>query len=272
MHKKLLPVAVLFVLLPIAGISFSQTLVRGPYLQMGSQTAITIRWKTNTFSDSKLEVGEEFGRYTITLTDDNPKQEHIMRVTGLLPDKKYFYRIGTRSKLLDGTEQNFFVTAPEQNAKRKMRFTFFGDCGRSDITYQDENLANYMNYLQTNAIEAPVALLLFGENAYGSGSEFQYNSKFFGVYGATILKNHKLYPAPGNHDYANDELMRTSRTIPYYSIFTTPQLGECGGAPSHKPNHYSFDIGNIHFLSLDSWGIEADHTEMGSEGKTSLKD
>ena len=272
MHKKLLQVAILFAFLPIAVVSFSQTLVRGPYLQMGNQTAITIRWKTNTFSDSKLDVGEEFGNYTITLTDEGLVQEHIMRVTGLQPDKKYFYRVGTKSKLLEGSEQNFFITAPEQNTKRKMRFTFFGDCGRGDVTYQDENLANYLNYLKTNAIEAPDALLLLGDNAYATGSEFQYNTKFFGVYGPTILKNHKLYPAPGNHDYANDELMRTSRTIPYYSIFTTPQMGECGGIASYKPNHYSFDIGNVHFLSLDSWGIEYDHTEMGSEGKTALKD
>lgn len=272
MHKKFLKVAILIALLPFGGHSFSQSLVRGPYLQMGSQTAITIRWKTNTLSDSKLEVGEEFGRYTMTLTDGNLKQEHIMRVAGLQADKKYFYRVGTMSKLLQGSEQNFFVTAPEPDAKRKMRFTFFGDCGRGDSTYQDENLANYLNFLQTNAIEAPDALLLLGDNAYASGSEFQYNTKFFGVYGATILKNHKLYPAPGNHDYANTDFLRISRKMPYYSIFTTPQLGECGGVPSHKPNHYSFDIGNIHFLSLDSWGIEADLTEMGSEGKTDLKD
>ncbi len=35
-----------------------------------------------------------------------------------------------------------------------------------------------------------------------------------------------------------------------------PTEGEAGGVPSHTQAFYSFDIGNIHFLSLDSYGKE----------------
>jgi len=35
-----------------------------------------------------------------------------------------------------------------------------------------------------------------------------------------------------------------------------PVDGEAGGAPSHNQAFYSFDLGNIHFLSLDSYGLE----------------
>ena len=38
------------------------------------------------------------------------------------------------------------------------------------------------------------------------------------------------------------------------SIFTMPVDGEAGGVASHNPAFYSFDLGNIHFLSLDSYG------------------
>ena len=33
-----------------------------------------------------------------------------------------------------------------------------------------------------------------------------------------------------------------------------PESGESGGVPSHTAEYYSFDIGNIHFLALDSYG------------------
>ncbi len=41
-----------------------------------------------------------------------------------------------------------------------------------------------------------------------------------------------------------------------------PVDGEAGGIASHHPAFYSFDLGNIHFLSLDSYGIEEDQYRM----------
>ena len=147
----------------------------------------------------------------------------------------------------------------------------FGDCGRGNSTYQDENLTNYRNYLSTNSIDAPDAWILLGDNAYSSGTDAEYTSNFFGIYGGNILKNHKLYPAPGNHDYGNTSANKYSRSMPYHTIFTVPKSGECGGVASNKQNFYSYDIGNIHFLSLDSYGTEVDATDMLTSGTSTLK-
>ena len=57
----------------------------------------------------------------------------------------------------------------------------------------------------------------------------------------------------------------------YHNSFTVPQSGESGGVASNKQNFYSFDIGNIHFLSLDSYGTESDGTSIETAGGSALK-
>jgi 3',5'-cyclic AMP phosphodiesterase CpdA len=47
-----------------------------------------------------------------------------------------------------------------------------------------------------------------------------------------------------------------NHTTAYYQNFTMPTRGEAGGFPSGTESFYSFDLGNIHFLSLDSYGLE----------------
>ncbi|RDC61838.1 hypothetical protein AHMF7616_00427 [Adhaeribacter pallidiroseus] len=40
----------------------------------------------------------------------------------------------------------------------------------------------------------------------------------------------------------------------YFQQFTMPQKGEAGGVASNSQAYYSFDLGNVHFISLDSYG------------------
>lgn len=249
------------------------SLTRGPYLQVASETAITFRWRTNTACFGRVRVGPSNGNYTTATVDETcPTTEHIVRVTGLSADTKYFYQISaTDGTIFQGDANNFFTTNPPANTTRKIRITAFGDCGRNSATYQDNNLTNYLSYLSTNGIDAPDAWILMGDNAYTSGSDAEYTSNFFNIYGSTILKNHKLFPSPGNHDYGNSSANKTSRSMPYHTNFSVPQNGESGGVASNKQNYYSYDIGNIHFLSLDSYGTESDGTNMETAGGSALK-
>jgi hypothetical protein len=251
--------------------AFSAALSRGPYLQSGSQDGITIRWRTSSAQNSKVEVGTVYGTYPIVVNDASSVTEHIVRVTGLSTDTKYYYRIGnsTASQLPDANQ--FFTTLPAANTTRKIRVIAFGDCGRGNVAYQDENLANYLDYLSTNSIDAADAWLLLGDNAYNSGTDAEFTANFFGIYGSNMLKNHKLYPAPGNHDYGNSAANKALRNMAYHNSFTVPQSGESGGVASNKQNFYSFDIGNIHFLSLDSYGTESDGTSIETAGGSALK-
>ncbi len=233
------------------------TLTRSPYLQRGSQTEITIRWRTNIPTDSRVELGASVGNYTITVDSTTLISEHIVRVTGLTPDTKYFYRVGSTTQSLQGAADNFFTTAPTAGS-RKVRIAAFGDCGRNENNFQANTLTRYRNYLSANGIDAADAWVLLGDNAYNSGTESEFNTSFFNIYGPNILKNHKLYPAPGNHDYYADANGQANKNVPYYSLFTMPTNAEAGGVASNTKAFYSFEIGDIHFLSLDSYGTEVE--------------
>ena len=231
-------------------------LTRGPYLQMGNQTAVTLRWRTDVATDSKIEVGTVYGTYTLSATNATSTTEHEVRITGLLADTKYYYRFGSSTQVLQNATDNYFLTVPAATTTRKVRIAAFGDCGQNSLNHQSGTLTAYRNYLTNNNLEAADAWLLLGDNAYNAGTETEYASNFFNPYGSSVLKNHKLYPVPGNHDYANNSSNQASHNVPYFSIFTLPANAECGGVASGNERYYSYDIGDVHFLALDSYGLE----------------
>lgn len=228
-------------------------LTRGPYLQMGNQTAVTLRWRTSDATNTIFEVGTVYGNYSKKVNNTRPVTEHEIRITGLLPDTKYYYRFGSSKKILQADRDNFFITAPLPNTKRKIRIAAFGDCGRNSNSYQSGALSSYINYTGNNPAEV---LLLLGDNAYNKGTDSEYQANYFNVYSSNILKHHVLFPSPGNHDYANADERQKDHKIPYYSIFTTPSMAQCGGVASGTEAYYSWDWGIVHFLSLDSYGEE----------------
>ncbi|OQP59556.1 hypothetical protein A3860_37215 [Niastella vici] len=232
------------------------SLTRGPYLQMGNQTAVTLRWRTNTATNSRIEVGTVFGTYNLSATNSTSTTEHEVRITGLAADTRYYYRFGSSTQILQSASDNYFITVPPPTTTRKLRIAAFGDCGKNSLNHQVNTLAAYRNYLAKNNLEAADAWLLLGDNAYENGTDGEFTSNYFNAYGNTILKNHKLYPAPGNHDYANSSSNQASHNVPYFSIFTLPANAECGGVASGNERYYSYDIGNVHFLALDSYGKE----------------
>ena len=226
-------------------------LTRGPYMNMGNQTAVTLRWRTDIATNSRVELGTVHGTYPIVFNDAVSSTEHEIRVTGLNPDTKYFYRFGSSTQALQAGTDNYFVTAPPGNTTRKLRFAVFGDCGRNDNGYQNQTLSAYQNYLGSNAGEI---MILLGDNAYTNGTDAEYQSGFFAPYQSSILKNHIIMPAPGNHDYYSTN--QASRTGAYYQNFNMPTAAECGGVASGTEAFYSWDRGDVHFISLDSYGTE----------------
>jgi acid phosphatase type 7 len=252
--------AVLFLL--AAGITlksqqaYAQTVTRGPYLQMGGQTSITIRWRTSVPSDSRVEIGTSFGTYPMVKNDAAVTTNHVVNITGLTADTKYFYRVGSGSAMFTPDATMFFTTLPLPNTTRKIRIAAFGDCGRNDNSFQTQTLARYTSYLASNSIDAPDAWILLGDNAYNIGSDVEFTSGFFTPYTSSILKNHKLYPSPGNHDYALSVARQIDHNVPYFDIFTVPTAGQLGGTSSGTEAYYSFDIGDVHFMALDSYGLE----------------
>ena len=52
----------------------------------------------------------------------------------------------------------------------------------------------------------------------------------------------------GNHDALTGPI----NAHPYHTMFSLPTAGEAGGVASGTENYYSFNYGNVHFISLDS--------------------
>jgi acid phosphatase type 7 len=231
-------------------------LTRGPYLQMGKQDSISIRWRTDIATDTKVSWGSAFGAYPFSHSDATLTTEHELRIGTLLPDTKYFYTIGGTAFTLQADNTNYFLTAPPDVPNRKLRFIAVGDCGNAS-TNQINVKNTYLNYIGTNNTDA---MILLGDNAYSFGTDAEYQAEFFDIYKDDLLKNIKLYPAPGNHDYGNTQANANVRNNAYYNNFTMPTAGQIGGLPSGTEAYYSFNIGNVHFIALDSYGKENANT------------
>jgi acid phosphatase type 7 len=228
------------------------TIVRGPYLQQTSQTSTYICWKTDSLTITKISYGTSKQNLSSVFYDNTLIKNHFAHITGLLANTKYFYTINI-TNFINCPDTFYFYTTPANNTSQRMRFMALGDCGSG---YPEQyNLKKAINYYNQSHLDG---ILLLGDNAYENGLETEYQNKFFDVLKTDFFFPYTcIYPAPGNHDYANNTALAQNHSIPYYDIFKTPQLGELGGLASNHKEFYSFNYGNIHFISLDSYGIES---------------
>jgi hypothetical protein len=231
-------------------------LIRGPYLQVASSTGIMVRWRTDVSARSKVSYGTVPGKLDQSVVDNTILTEHKVRLTGLKPLTKYYYAIGGLKDTLQGNADNYFTTLPEPGKTGHYTVAVLGDCGDNSIN-QRHVKEQMLKYIGKNDINA---WLLLGDNAYQDGTDSEYQSKFFNIYKDDLLKKYALFPTPGNHDYHDSDYtaVRAQETheTAYFQNFSMPTEGESGGTPSHNQAFYSFDVGNIHFISLDSYGKE----------------
>ena len=241
-------------------------LIRGPYLQVATQNSIIIRWRTDQPDVSFIRYGTERGKLDLLAGNGTRTSEHIVTLNGLSPRTKYYYLVEGFRDTLQWDDNNYFVTLPLTGSEDKYRIGVFGDCGTNSVNQLSTRDA-FEKYVGNNVVNA---WILLGDNAYSFGKDVEYQSNFFNVYKDRLLKNSPLFPAPGNHDYQDEPyasvVAQRSLEIAYYNNFTMPTKGESGGVPSNTSAYYSFDIGNIHFLSLDSHGEEDRRSRLFDTG------
>lgn len=221
--------------------------IRGPYLQSVSQTGITIRWRTDIPTLSRVMYGREPSSLDRQVMTDGERTEHIVSINGLEPDTKYFYAVGNDSQMVIGGDSlHYFITAPAPEVERPVRIWAIGDFGTADSIPRSVARA-YLNY--RTGWHTDVWLML-GDIAYTRGTDEQFQEAVFDNMYDELLPNTVVWPTPGNHDLRSVDSETMSG--PYYDIFSLPENGECGGVPSGTEAYYSFDYGNIHFVSLDT--------------------
>ncbi len=230
----------------ISGYLSAQMLTRGPYLQMGSHTNITICWRTDVATDSRVRFGTNLASLSFTNDDAVVVSNHVVVLSQLLPDTKYYYAIGNTATQFAGADVNhFFVTSPLPGAMKNTRVWVIGDAGTTtagQISVRDA----YETF--TGARHTDLWLML-GDNAYYSGLDAEYQTALFDVY-TNLFRKSVLWTTLGNHDTAGDTGFVD--TYPYFEIFTLPKNGEAGGVASGTEHYYSFNYANIHFICLDS--------------------
>ena len=226
--------------------STAVTLTRGPYLQNGSHTNTTVRWRTSGNVIGLARYGTNLASLDFSADELTSTNEHELQLTGLAPDTTYYYAVGTAETTLAGSNANhFFVTAPLPGTPKATRIWVLGDAGTKSASQVSVRNA-YETF--TGARHTDLWLML-GDNAYDSGTDAEYQSGVFNVY-TNMLRKSVLWSTLGNHETA--QATAFVNTYPYFSIFTLPKNGEAGGMASGTEHYYSFDYANLHFICLDS--------------------
>jgi len=229
---------ILLLFLSFAAFSQNDDIVRGPYLQSMTSESVLIHWRTASPQTSQVTLETKGEKKSRVIKDTNRVIDHVLKVSGLAPNKSYTYKISSN-------HQGTFHTKPKAGDPNSVRIWALGDFGFVTPN-QNAVISSIKNYTADKPIDAWIWL---GDNAYNNGKDEEYQKYVFDVYQADFFPNLALYPSPGNHDYAG----KHDPTVPpYFKIFSLPTEGEAGGVASHSESYYSVDYGSLHLISIDT--------------------
>jgi hypothetical protein len=203
----------------------------GPYLQFPEAGAVTVMWETVEPEQGEVIYGPtpQLGQRA---ADNERRQLHQVRITGLLPRTRYFYRLrcgGATSDL------HSFRSAPEPGAQG-CRIVVYGD----SRSYPDRHkrVADLAAGLNADLV------LHTGDQVARGTDRPQWKTQFFDP--ARRLFSHvPVLPSLGNHEESSSD---------YFDYFHLPG----------NERYFSFDFGNVHIAVLDSntWGRSARESEQ----------
>jgi hypothetical protein len=226
--------------------------VRGPYLQQGSDSHARIKWTSSIPTNSLVLYGTDSANLNNSVFFPAEVDKHDVLIDNLNADTKYFYAIGyndtdsNQDIIMAGADtDHFFTTSPVPGNSKQTRVWIIGDSGTKNQDAQNVKDA----YLNFDNIPTDLWIML-GDNAYSDGTDQEYQLAVFDMY-PELLINTMLWPTLGNHD--GHSAFSSTQTGPYYEIFSPPTGGQSGGVASGTEAYYSFDYGNIHFVCLDSY-------------------
>src|SRR5204863_6263746 len=109
--------------------------------------------------------------------------EHEVRLSGLSPNTRYFYSIGSSNEALSSGPEYFFVTTPI--GPKATRVWALGDSGTAN-----ENAAAVRDAYYAFAGQRHTDLwLMLGDNAYQSGTDLEYSNAVFNMYPEMLRKS-----------------------------------------------------------------------------------
>ncbi len=243
MNKLIVLLSLVFI--SLQGFSQNNVILRKPYLQKMAADQVTIKWRTLIPGIGSVMYGTQPGVYTETVEAAIPSIEHTLVLHDLRPSTTYYYQILVGTEELGNTEVQSFTTGPAIGSEEPLHFWVIGDAG----TGNDEQVQVFEAYKAFANKPKTNLTLMLGDNAYLTGLDLEYQTNLYDVYD-DFYSQVAFYTIFGNHDsYSTNPLTETGA---YFSNFELPKDGELGGIPSGTEAYYSFDYGNVHFISLDA--------------------
>ncbi len=214
-------------------------LSRGPYLQSTSDTGVTVVFQTSSAATSAVRYGTKLGPPWEFERTAPSGTTHVIQLSGLQPDTKYFYEVASGGAVIARGKDHFFRTSPPTNSRAPFRFVAWGDSGIGSSTQYDVAART------KEVVPEPEFALGLGDLVYDSGSASDYDPNLIKPY-AEIFPRMTFWPTLGNHD------VKTSSGQPYLDAFYLPTKSGAPGHPSNTERYYSFDHGMAHFVCADS--------------------
>ncbi len=241
----------------IYGTSAAQQITRVPYLQKPAKTSVTIKWRTDIPSESRLgyRPANSQNSWKEAFTP-GLRTEHEVSLNDLTPGTWYSYAVLNAQQVLLSTPEMKFRTSPEGKDQDPIVIWAMGDFGDNTQQKYIENQNKVKNAFWSKTSGTVDLWLWLGDNSYCCGTDAQYQTGAFDFYEPGLFGSIPVMPVPGNHEYYATQTAQTDHQIPYFDIFSLPANGESGGLASGTEDYYSFDYGNVHFIALDSYGLE----------------
>jgi uncharacterized protein (TIGR03437 family) len=157
-----------------------------------------------------------------------------------------YYRYEARlRKLRPGTEYSYRVLADNEPViPDSLRFRTAGVSGVKFVSFGDSGMGTDAQRELVNRMLSHGAKLVLhtGDLVYPTGTYEGYEKLYFDYY-RQMMTEVPFFPCPGNHDYYE------FRAVPYREVHSLPNEGV---SQADFGRYYSYDWGNIHFVSLDS--------------------
>jgi hypothetical protein len=232
------------------------TTARYPYIQNLRADQVSILWATLESGTGVVEYSTDGINFNSVFATQQPFSasenggpldfvQYEATLTGLLPSTDYVYRVSVSGAgVVPGGETRFRTAGPGP-----FNFVVLGDSGYAS----DEQNTIAQNILA----EKPAFVIHTGDLVYNPGGApgtniDLYQRNYFNYYYAT-MSSAPFFPAPGNHDFG-------PTLTPYLSVHSLP-ADTTPAADTGR--YYSYDWGNVHFVSLDAHASLVDAVNSG---------
>ena len=217
-----------------------------PYLQLATPDSVRVLWETVGAADAAVEYGltEALGEMAVgdSLAGPEGGVHHDVALTGLTPDTRYYYRVGSGddvSELLD------FVTPALPSDEGSLRLVAMSDMQRDgshpDVFREvvEEGVIGFVAQDSSTDLAAELdAVLIPGDLVANGWNHHEWAETFF-TPARALMGRVPTYPVLGNHEADTDF---------YFDYFALPDNGTVG----FEEHWWFHDLGNLRIVGLDS--------------------